>query len=78
MFDQNDLLKIAQMKMPFGKYQHQILIDLPEEYLLWFAKREWPSGELGRLLQLCLEIRIAGAEDVIQPLKHPQNRQAER
>jgi uncharacterized protein (DUF3820 family) len=69
MFDKQDLLKLARQTMPFGKYQGKVLIDLPEEYLLWFAKKEFPKGELGRLMQLALEIRINGLEGVIMPLK---------
>ena len=69
MFDKEDLLKLANMPMPFGKYKGKVLIDLPEEYLLWFAKKGFPEGNLGRLLQLALEIRINGMEKVLQPLK---------
>ena len=71
MFEKQDLLKLARMPMPFGKYSGRVLIDLPEEYLLWFAKKGFPEGELGRLLQLSLEIHINGLTDVIQPLKQP-------
>lgn len=69
MFDKEDLLKLANMPMPFGKYKGKVLIDLPEEYLLWFAKKGFPQGDLGRLMQLALEIRINGMERVLQPLK---------
>ncbi|MGI9274104.1 MAG: DUF3820 family protein [Endozoicomonas sp.] len=69
MFEKQDLLKLARMPMPFGKYSGRVLIDLPEEYLLWFAKKGFPEGELGRLLQLALEIHINGLTDIIQPLK---------
>ncbi|UYM17378.1 DUF3820 family protein [Endozoicomonas euniceicola] len=72
MFDKQDLLKLARMTMPFGKYSGRVLIDLPEEYLLWFAKKGFPQGELGRLLQLALEIHINGLTGVIQPLKERQ------
>lgn len=69
MFNKEDLLKLANNPMPFGKYQGKVLIDLPEEYLLWFAKKGFPNGELGRLMALALEIRINGLEGVIKPLK---------
>jgi hypothetical protein len=71
VFDKKDLLKIATMAMPFGKYQGRLLIDLPEEYLLWFSNRGFPAGNLGRLLGLTLEIKINGLESMIEPLKHP-------
>ena len=69
MFDKQDLLKIANMKMPFGKYAGRRLIDVPEEYLLWFAKKGFPEGQLGALLHLCLEIHTNGLKHIIEPLK---------
>ena len=55
--------------MPFGKYSGRRLIDLPEEYLLWFRKKGFPNGKLGLLLEMTLEIKIEGLEPVIAPLK---------
>ena len=69
MFQQQDLLKLATVKMPFGRYSGKVIIDLPEEYLLWFSKKEFPQGELGMLMALALEIRIEGLESLIYPLK---------
>jgi len=69
VFEKEDLPKLATMQMPFGKYKGRVLIDLPEPYLLWFAGKGFPSGELGRLMQLALEIRINGLEKVIQPFR---------
>ncbi len=69
MFAKEDLVKLANWRMPFGKYQGRALIDLPEEYLLWFAKKGFPQGELGMLLQLCLELKIEGLDAMIRPLK---------
>ncbi|WP_422465520.1 DUF3820 family protein [Endozoicomonas sp. ALC013] len=72
MFDKEDLLKIANQTMPFGKYQGRRLIDLPEPYLLWFAGKGFPEGELGKLLALALEIQVNGLNDLITPLKITQ------
>ncbi len=69
MLEREDLLKLANMQMPFGKYKGKVLIDLPEEYLLWFSKEGFPEGELGELLQLALEIRRGGLEKMLKPLK---------
>lgn len=69
MFDKTLLLKLARTEMPFGKYQGRVIIDLPEEYLLWFAKKEFPQGQLGELMQLALELKVNGLEGLIKPLK---------
>ena len=68
-FSSEQLLKLAQWKMPFGKYSGRALIDLPEEYLFWFRKQGFPRGEMGQLLELCLEIKIEGLDYLIKPLK---------
>ncbi|WP_409307939.1 DUF3820 family protein [Pectobacterium sp. B1J-3] len=68
--EKEDLLEIANMQMPFGKYQGRALIDLPEEYLLWFARKgEFPQGRLGELMQLTLAIKIEGLQGLVKPLK---------
>lgn len=70
MLEKENLIKLARMPMPFGKYAGRVLIDLPEEYLLWFANKGFPEGELGQLLQLCLALKIEGLDSVVKPLKH--------
>ncbi|MBY6212823.1 DUF3820 family protein [Microbulbifer agarilyticus] len=69
MLEKQDLIDIARTEMPFGKYAGRLLIDLPEEYLLWFAKKEFPNGRLGQLMALTLEIKIEGLEGLVKPLK---------
>ena len=69
MIQKEHLVKIANQTMPFGKYQGRAIIDLPEPYLLWFAKKGLPENELGLLLSLTLEIKINGQESLIRPLK---------
>ena len=68
-FCKEDLIKLARWQMPFGKYAGRVLIDLPEEYLFWFQKNEFPKGELGDLMRLCLELKIEGLDGVVKPLK---------
>lgn len=68
--DKYQLVEIANTPMPFGKYQGRMLIDLPEAYLLWFArKNDFPAGKLGELMQLTLAIKIEGLQALVTPLK---------
>ena len=68
--EKDQLVEIANMVMPFGKYKGRVLIDLPEEYLLWFARKdEFPQGQLGALMQITLAIKIEGLEGLVKPLK---------
>ena len=64
-----DLQKLVSMPMPYGKYKGRLLADLPGNYLAWFAREGFPQGELGRLLQLMLEIDDNGLSDLLRPLR---------
>lgn len=64
-----DLVKLANARMPFGKYSNTRLIDLPERYLLWFQNKGFPKGELGDMLRSVLEIKTNGLEYLLNPLK---------
>ena len=63
------LLRLARYRMPFGKYKNRLLIDLPEAYVLWFAKQGFPTGELGNMLRLVQEIKLNGLEYLFEPLR---------
>ena len=64
-----DLIKLVQTKMPYGKYAGIPLIDLPEPYVVWFNAEGLPSGELGRLFGLLYEVKSNGLEYLFEPLK---------
>ncbi len=63
------LLKLAKMRMPFGKYKGRRLIDLPERYVVWFSQKGFPAGELGDMLRMVYEIKINGLEYLFKPLR---------
>ena len=60
-----DMEKLASMTMPFGKFRGRRILDLPEDYLLWFKQKGFPRGELGRIMQLALELKVNGLEGLI-------------
>jgi len=63
------LLKLAKTRMPFGRYKGRLLIDLPEPYVIWFAKKGFPEGELGRMLKNLYEVKMNGLEYLFKPLR---------
>jgi len=67
--DPTMLLKLAKYKMPFGKYSNRLLIDLPEPYVVWFANKGFPKGELGKMLAIVHEIKVNGLEYLFDPLR---------
>ncbi len=73
MLEKTDLIKLANNRMPFGKYKGRLLMDLPGPYLLWMAKEGFPAGELGDLLKMMNEIDINGLKYLLIPLKNETN-----
>ena len=67
--DNEILLKLLSVEMPFGKYKGTLLCDLPAFYLEWFAKEGFPKGKLGMMLATMYEIKTNGLEYLLKPLK---------
>ena len=54
--------QLLTYRMPYGKHQGQLLRQLPIAYLEWFARKGFPEGKLGILLQSMYEIKLNGLE----------------
>ncbi len=67
--NQEQLIKLAHAKMPFGKYEGYYLIDIHEYYLVWYHNKGFPKGELGNQLELMYEIKLNGLEELIYTIK---------
>ncbi len=70
MTDAEVMLKLAKMRIPFGKYKERRLIDLPEPYVVWFAQKGFPAGQLGDMLRMVYEIKVNGLEYLFKPLRN--------
>lgn len=60
---------LVTREMPFGKYKGRLIADLPGDYLNWFAREGFPTGEIGRLLALMHEIDHNGLSALLDPLR---------
>jgi len=58
-------LKLTETRMPFGKYKDRRLVDLPETYLIWLARKGYPKGSLGVMLKDVYEIKLNGLEALL-------------
>lgn len=65
----DDLTRLANARMPFGKYKDRLLMDLPDSYLVWFKGQGFPPGRLGEMLAAVLEIKSNGLEHLLIPLR---------
>ncbi|MFI3247295.1 MAG: DUF3820 family protein [Ferrimonas sp.] len=63
------LSKLANEKMPFGKYAGYYLTDIPIAYYVWLQNRGWPASPLGPKLALMLEIKHNGLSHLLKPLR---------
>ena len=67
--DEHYMIELVRARMPFGKYKNVLLVDLPETYIMWFARKGFPKGKLGGMLQSLYEIKLNGLEDLLKPLR---------
>jgi len=67
-----DLQRLVDTPMPFGKHKGMPIADLPGHYLNWFAREGFPKGDIGRLLQLMQEIDHNGLREWLAPLRRPR------
>ena len=67
-----DLQRLIDTPMPFGKHKGMPIADLPGHYLNWFAREGFPRGDIGRLLQLMQEIDHNGLRELLAPLRRPR------
>ncbi|WP_298544169.1 DUF3820 family protein [uncultured Aquimarina sp.] len=63
------LVKLANTKMPFGKYKDRYLIDLPEHYIVWYHNKGFPKGTLGQQMQTVYELKLNGLEYLIRNIR---------
>jgi uncharacterized protein len=68
-YDHQALLELASYRMPYGKHKGCLLVDLPEPYVVWFARSGFPDGKLGRLLAAVYEIKVNGLEHLFKKLR---------
>ena len=66
---EQQLVELAEMRMPFGKYKGRLLIDLPEPYVVWFSQNGFPRGKLGEMLKIVYEIKANGLEYLFDPFR---------
>ena len=68
VMDPEFLIRLANARIPFGKYAGRLLIDLPEAYVVWFSHKGYPRGEIGELLESLYAIKENGLEELLRPL----------
>jgi len=73
MLDQDQskqfLLKLANTKMPYGKYEGRYMIDLPEYYVVWYRNKGFPKGQIGEMLATVYELKVNGLEELVRKLR---------
>ncbi|HBD96468.1 MAG: hypothetical protein A2015_15120 [Spirochaetes bacterium GWF1_31_7] len=63
------LKKIAAYRMPFGKYSGRLLLQIPDEYFIWFSHKGYPEGELGEIMQIVYQLKVDGLTYLFDTLR---------
>jgi uncharacterized protein (DUF3820 family) len=73
MLNQNQskqfLVKLANTKMPYGKYKGRFMIDLPEYYIVWYRNKGFPKGQIGEMLSTVYELKVNGLEELVRNIQ---------
>lgn len=64
--DHEFFVKMLQARMPFGKYKGRKIVELPEDYIMWFARKGFPEGNLGVMLKSLYEIQLNGLDHLLR------------
>ncbi|MBI5544044.1 MAG: DUF3820 family protein [Deltaproteobacteria bacterium] len=67
--DPRRFLALATTRMPFGKYQGRLLVDLPEPYVVWYHRAGYPAGDMNGLLRELYEVKVNGLEPLLDRFK---------
>ena len=63
------LIKLANTKMPYGKYKGWYMIDLPEYYVVWYRNKGFPKGQIGEMLATVYELKLNGLEELVRNIR---------
>jgi uncharacterized protein (DUF3820 family) len=63
------LVKLANTKMPYGKYKDRYMIDLPEYYVVWYRNKGFPKGQIGEMLATVYELKVNGLEELVRTIR---------
>jgi uncharacterized protein (DUF3820 family) len=64
-----DLIEMVMAKMPFGKYKEKYLVDLPDAYFVWFKRKGFPNGKLGKQIQSVGDLKANGAGGMLRAVR---------
>ncbi|MBN2039180.1 MAG: DUF3820 family protein [Spirochaetes bacterium] len=63
------LIELANYRMPYGRFANKLLLEIPEEYYIWYRNKGFPKGKLGEFMSMMLEIKTNGLERILLPFK---------